>query len=270
MKSNESIFYVYEHWRPDKDVCFYVGKGHGRRAYRFDRGERNGHYNRIADELARLGMCVEVRMVRHGMTEDEAFNLERERIAFWKSIKIRLVNLTEGGEGSSGFVYSDELRLRRSADMKAANARPETKLRRHLSAIRAHADPQTKEKHSVASKRAQSAPEQRKKLKDRMIAERKNSEKERARTEALKSTLGRPEVKAKKGAAMREVWTREGMAEKIAAGIKAAFARPEIKAKLGVQTKGSRWINDGECNRRLKSGEPLPDGWSYGKARVFA
>jgi hypothetical protein len=27
-------FYVYEHWRPDKDVCFYVGKGHGRRAYK--------------------------------------------------------------------------------------------------------------------------------------------------------------------------------------------------------------------------------------------
>jgi hypothetical protein len=20
-------FYVYEHWRPDKDICFYVGEG---------------------------------------------------------------------------------------------------------------------------------------------------------------------------------------------------------------------------------------------------
>ena len=26
------IFYVYEHWRPDKNVCFYVGKGKGKRA----------------------------------------------------------------------------------------------------------------------------------------------------------------------------------------------------------------------------------------------
>ena len=25
-------YYVYEHWRPDKDVCFYVGKGKGGRA----------------------------------------------------------------------------------------------------------------------------------------------------------------------------------------------------------------------------------------------
>ena len=25
-------FYVYEHWRPDRDECFYVGKGKGGRA----------------------------------------------------------------------------------------------------------------------------------------------------------------------------------------------------------------------------------------------
>ena len=27
-----TIFYVYEHWRPDKDTCFWVGKGKGDRA----------------------------------------------------------------------------------------------------------------------------------------------------------------------------------------------------------------------------------------------
>jgi len=26
------MYYVYEHWRPDKDICFYVGKGKGSRA----------------------------------------------------------------------------------------------------------------------------------------------------------------------------------------------------------------------------------------------
>lgn len=29
MKNN---FYVYEHWRLDRDECFYVGKGTGKRA----------------------------------------------------------------------------------------------------------------------------------------------------------------------------------------------------------------------------------------------
>lgn len=26
-------FYVYEHWRPDTGVCFYVGKGKEKRAW---------------------------------------------------------------------------------------------------------------------------------------------------------------------------------------------------------------------------------------------
>ena len=36
-------FYVYEHWRPDRGECFYVGKGHGRRAYDMRRGRNRWH-----------------------------------------------------------------------------------------------------------------------------------------------------------------------------------------------------------------------------------
>src|SRR5258706_14477107 len=95
----KKVFYVYEHWRPDKDICFYVGKGHGRRAYRLDRGERNIHYNRVAKKLATLGMYIEVRLVAFGLNEVEAFSLERERIAFWKQEKIKLTNMSDGVEG---------------------------------------------------------------------------------------------------------------------------------------------------------------------------
>lgn len=99
-------FYVYEHWRPDKDVCFYVGKGHGKRAYVQFR--RNAHHKNIRAKLARQGMCIEIRLVRFGLTEDEAFTVEKERIAFWKSIGIRLANRSDGGEGPSGQVFSPE------------------------------------------------------------------------------------------------------------------------------------------------------------------
>ena len=35
------IFYVYEHWRPDKSVCFYVGKGcEDRVVGQFDCGDK--------------------------------------------------------------------------------------------------------------------------------------------------------------------------------------------------------------------------------------
>lgn len=103
----DSIFYVYEHWRPDKDVCFWVGKGNGDRAYRF---RRNRHYNNVVAKLAALGMCVEVRLVCSAMIESEAFALERQRIAFWRSIGIELANYTDGGDGVSGYRHSEDAR----------------------------------------------------------------------------------------------------------------------------------------------------------------
>ena len=90
-------FYIYEHWRPDRDECFYVGKGHGVRA-NWLRG-RNQHHRAIQAKLSRLGMAVEVRMVRTGLSEDEAFTLEIERIAFWRNAGVDLANITNGGRG---------------------------------------------------------------------------------------------------------------------------------------------------------------------------
>jgi hypothetical protein len=102
-KKFRRIFYVYEHWRPDKDICFWVGKGKETRAYEF---KRNRYYNNVVNKLARLGMCVEIRMVAQSLIESEAFTLEKERIAFWRSLGVKLTNKTDGGEGISGFNHS--------------------------------------------------------------------------------------------------------------------------------------------------------------------
>jgi hypothetical protein len=108
-KAQGPVFYVYEHWRPDTDVCFWVGKGHANRAYDF---RRNFHYNNVVRKLSRLGMCVEVRMVQSGMPEIAALALEIERIAFWRAAGIKLTNYTAGGEGITGLKHSDETRLK--------------------------------------------------------------------------------------------------------------------------------------------------------------
>lgn len=94
-------FYVYEHWRLDRDECFYVGKGKDKRAYKMR--DRNLHHRAIMAKLSRDGSGMDVRMVATGLTEDEAFLLEIERIAFWRSVGVDLANLTNGGEGTSGF-----------------------------------------------------------------------------------------------------------------------------------------------------------------------
>ncbi|UOF80309.1 intron associated endonuclease [Caudoviricetes sp.] len=90
-------FYVYEHWRPDLDLPFYVGKGSG---VRFDPNRtRNRHHSNIKSKLKKLGMCVEVRMVASGLSENDALRLEVERIAFWRERGIELSNKTAGGDG---------------------------------------------------------------------------------------------------------------------------------------------------------------------------
>ncbi len=104
-----SIFYVYEHWRPDTSACFYVGKGHGDRAYSF---RRNNHYNRIVNKLARLGMAPEVRIVKAELDESTALSIEIDRIAYWRNRGNVLANITDGGEGVSGLKHTEETRAK--------------------------------------------------------------------------------------------------------------------------------------------------------------
>jgi hypothetical protein len=99
------MFYVYEHWRPDRDEPFYVGKGRGGRANLMAR--RNAHHRAIQMKLHRLGLAVEVRIVAANLTEDEAFLLEIERIKMWRESGIDLSNQTIGGEGPAGKKLSE-------------------------------------------------------------------------------------------------------------------------------------------------------------------
>lgn len=99
------IFYVYEHWRLDKDECFYVGKGSAGRAY--SRSQRNTHWKNIVKKLENNGFAYEVRIVSCNLSEKEAFELEQQRITFWKNI-VDLSNQTDGGEGFSGGAHSEK------------------------------------------------------------------------------------------------------------------------------------------------------------------
>lgn len=103
-----SQFYVYEHWRLDKDECFYVGKGKGKRAYS---SNRNQHWKNIVAKLERVGSAWEVRIVKSGLSEKDAFDLEIERINFWAN-KVDLSNKTGGGLGHSNPTQETRDKLR--------------------------------------------------------------------------------------------------------------------------------------------------------------
>jgi hypothetical protein len=93
-------FYVYEHWRTDKDLCFYVGKGRGKRAYNMS--NRNFYHKAIQKKLSISGFAIEIKIVKSGIEEQAAFDLERIRIEFWRGTGADLANFTNGGEGKSG------------------------------------------------------------------------------------------------------------------------------------------------------------------------
>lgn len=117
-------FYVYEHWRPDLNVCFYVGKGQGKRAWYFHR-KRNTHYIGIANKLTDLGLKIEVRMVATGMSEDAAYEFEKSRIAFWSNAGVKLANQSPGGRGGmSGLNRSAESRKKQSKTIRSRPTPP--------------------------------------------------------------------------------------------------------------------------------------------------
>lgn len=103
----KNIFYVYEHWRPDTGQCFYVGKGKANRAFYFKRGH-NKHYTNIVQHLTKLGLYVHVQIPHAHLFEADSLKLEIERIAYWRALGVVLVNLTDGGDGVSGYKSSPE------------------------------------------------------------------------------------------------------------------------------------------------------------------
>jgi hypothetical protein len=127
-----TIFYVYEHWRLDRDECFYVGKGHGGRAYNMSR--RNKHHEAIRAKVHREGFAIEVRIVASNLSEEDAYNLEVERIAFWREAGVDLANMSVGGKGGAkgltpwikGRKHSEEtIKKMAQASREMAKNRPE-------------------------------------------------------------------------------------------------------------------------------------------------
>ena len=105
------MFYVYEHIRLDTNTVFYVGKGTGRRC--FEARRRNQHWKRVVSKAGGF----DVRIVVDKIDEELAFLAEQELIAKLKLQGLTLTNITDGGEGTSGYQHTDEARIKFSKTM---------------------------------------------------------------------------------------------------------------------------------------------------------
>lgn len=105
-------FYTYGHYT-DEGRLFYIGKGQGVRAT--CKTSRNKHWKHT---VAKHGLRVEI--FARWETEAEALDHEKLLIScFRDELGVALVNCTDGGEGSSGFVMPDSTKALISESSRA-------------------------------------------------------------------------------------------------------------------------------------------------------
>ena len=107
------MFYVYFHLRPN-GVPFYVGKGLKRRATNLTRF-RNQHHQNVVDKYGKDNIQV---MMFPCASEEEALAKEVRSIERLRHLGLTLCNITDGGEGASGFKHSEEAKRRMSEQRK--------------------------------------------------------------------------------------------------------------------------------------------------------
>ena len=189
-------FYVYEHWRLDRDECFYVGKGKGNRAYVMR--DRNGHHKAIQAKVVREGYAIEVRMVATGLSESDAFDLEKERIRFWREMNIDLANMTDGGDGISGFKMNAEAKKKMSLAAKGRIGRKTMLGKKH--------SVETRMKMSAAQKGKPKSPEHAAKVGLRHRGKKISEEHKTIVANAVKNKVFSDEYRAKRSELTKAQW----------------------------------------------------------------
>lgn len=147
--SGEAKFYVYAHVRNDTGRVFYIGKGHGRRAWVTRR--RNQHWSNIANKAG-----YQVEILKGDLTEKEALAMEIKTIA---EIGLdNLCNMTIGGDGTAGFKMNEDQKRVLVANLTGRILSAETRkkiseansgLKRDRSVVEAHANMLRGRKHSI-------------------------------------------------------------------------------------------------------------------------
>lgn len=119
-------FYVYV-WEDDSGTPFYVGKGKGRRAFC---RKRNEWFNRKLEKLETIsGKRLEPLFYYTHLEEAQALEFEKELINKFRNQGFILTNLTDGGEGISGFRFTPESKKKISLKRTGSKASEETKLK---------------------------------------------------------------------------------------------------------------------------------------------
>ena len=135
------MFFVYVDCKPD-GTPFYIGKGNFRRLK--DNRKRNNHHTNVCNKYPDW-----YRALAFMGNEQDALNKEIELIAKYRNI---VVNLTAGGEGTTGLPKDNEWRAKLSDSSKRKWLNVEYKTNTTRKIKEAHSRPETKLKMQIAGK----------------------------------------------------------------------------------------------------------------------
>lgn len=229
--------YVYRDPRPSKNnQPVYVGKGQGDRdVSHWLRGSHNKPFQDFMSHLRQKGLEPACQRVFETLIEKEAFAKEVELIALYGRRNTgagTLFNLTDGGEGASGAVRTEEHRL---------NDGRFSKQHWQQAAYRA--------KVVAAQKAAQGTPEARAGKAEASKATWNKDDVREKRTDGIKQARNTAASKAKTSAQAAAQWADPAYAAKQTANNQEIANRPEVKAAKAAALK-ARWA-DPEFKARM-------------------
>jgi len=214
-------YYTYAYLREDK-TPYYIGKGKGNRAYKKHRKGIG-----VPKDKSRIIF------LKQNLTEEEAFRHEIYMIAVFgrKDLETGILrNKTYGGDGISGYVFSEETKKKLSEAHKGKT-------------------------HSEESKRKMSEVNKGKTL----------SEEHKIKlSEAKKGKTFSEESKRKMSEAHKGKTFSEEHKRKISETNKGRTLSEETRRKISEARKGRKWWNDG-CGNRKRMVECPGDGWRLGR-----
>ena len=123
-------YYVYMYLDLD-NIPFYIGKGRKKRHKTYNHLDKSYQNNLLKNKIRKVGATnVKIHFLNENLTEEEAFYWERYWIKYIGRRDLKegtLCNLTDGGEGPSGLVHSDETKQRISKINKGHIVSTETR-----------------------------------------------------------------------------------------------------------------------------------------------
>ena len=233
--------YVYEHTRPDTGAIFYVGKGKGSRSN--TRSGRNNYWNNIV----RKAGSFKVRRLVENIDEELAFLIECERISQLKEQGVVLCNMTDGGEGTSGYTHTSEARTAITANSRAVVAELKATGVKHWM-LGTKLSPETKSKIGESGRGYKHTDEAKQKMSEAGKLRRHSEE-----------TLSKM---SKAGQAIQARLKQEGTPH----WNKGVKRSDETKAKLRAITTGKKWFNNGTV-QKLCLPEDAPINFTIGRIK---